>query len=218
MESVYFALMQIGETSLVKIGKSVNPAKRIYGISEVLPCDLTLIAQSDNLIERQVHEKFKHLRFRREWFYYTEEIEEFIKTQCPITNDEKEIFSAYIEYSVYCILDNLSRHLCCSDKSLIVDSAILFASSDIKEFRKFKDKSMREGALYTIPTKSVIFAIEKKPFNDLQEFVRFSNRSTMVECILCFAYKKNKEWKESGFPQQRLLDFTTAKRSVANET
>jgi hypothetical protein len=73
---VYFMRMQVPEaTCPIKIGRTTNTetlVRRVKTIAEHLPYPLELMgiitgARAD--AESRLHEKFRHLRFRGEWFY-----------------------------------------------------------------------------------------------------------------------------------------------------
>lgn len=77
-EVVYVYL--IGSKELptrVKIGKSVNPWTRLKALQTGFPLKLELYFCSISHDEREVHEKFKHLRVSGEWFEYTDEIKKY---------------------------------------------------------------------------------------------------------------------------------------------
>ena len=63
---------------MVKIGKSENPESRIKSISTSTPFGLELLAVCEEIEERDLHHKFKHLRINKEWFRFTDEIKDFI--------------------------------------------------------------------------------------------------------------------------------------------
>lgn len=68
-EKVYF--LQRGETGPIKIGISKNPKKRITAIQGLCaePVEVLLLLSVDSRQkEREIHEKFKHLRLKGEWF------------------------------------------------------------------------------------------------------------------------------------------------------
>ena len=75
---LYF--IQCGE--YVKIGISHNPYQRIRTLrDQPVTGTMSLIAVFEWMSEREtsIHHKFSHLHFKKEWFYFTQEIREFIK-------------------------------------------------------------------------------------------------------------------------------------------
>ena len=77
--SVYFILCDSIPEPIVKIGKSTNIKQRVQSISTSTPFDVRLIALCEDIEEKELHNKFNHLRYKNEWFSFTEEIKEFIK-------------------------------------------------------------------------------------------------------------------------------------------
>lgn len=76
---VYF-LQHNCSNNYIKIGKSGSVVGRIQELRVSTPYKLTLIAQSANYNEVELHEKFKHLRVRGEWFKPEPELLKFIQT------------------------------------------------------------------------------------------------------------------------------------------
>jgi uncharacterized protein YeeX (DUF496 family) len=67
----------------VKIGRSKNPEKRLKQLSTGSPYKLEIIKKirgNENL-EREIHDKFSHLRMNGEWFELTDELSEFIESR-----------------------------------------------------------------------------------------------------------------------------------------
>lgn len=85
---IYFIETQ----GLVKIGYSNDPKRRFQMLATGCPTECTLIAvcEGDMTLEKSIHEKFKHLRLRGEWFAFTPEINGFISAHAvPVAaNDE----------------------------------------------------------------------------------------------------------------------------------
>ncbi|MCD6293340.1 MAG: GIY-YIG nuclease family protein [Deltaproteobacteria bacterium] len=67
--------------SRVKIGFSVNPEDRVKQLSTGSPTELKLIAKIPGGAndEKELHEKFKHLLFEKEWFHFTKELQSYIE-------------------------------------------------------------------------------------------------------------------------------------------
>ena len=66
--------------SRIKIGLSVNPEDRVKQLSTGSPTELKLIAKvpGDANKEKELHKKFEHLLFDKEWFHFTKELQEYI--------------------------------------------------------------------------------------------------------------------------------------------
>ena len=64
----------------IKIGVSDNPEKRIKQLSTGSPVELKLIATiaGDSSLEKELHDRFKHLKQDKEWFHLTKELNEYI--------------------------------------------------------------------------------------------------------------------------------------------
>lgn len=60
-------IMLDAKSKLYKIGKSKNPLFREKTLASEIP-EITLIATTEKDIEKYLHDKFKHLRVRGEWF------------------------------------------------------------------------------------------------------------------------------------------------------
>ena len=65
-------------TSMIKIGKSVDVARRMNTLSTQSGCELELLHVIDADVESELHSKFKHIRHHGEWFYDEGQIREFI--------------------------------------------------------------------------------------------------------------------------------------------
>lgn len=76
VEGVYF----IGFDNYIKIGRSSNVARRIYGLQTGFPTPLIiyLILTDPEVSELGMHRKFKHLRLQGEWFKKTKELTDYI--------------------------------------------------------------------------------------------------------------------------------------------
>jgi len=63
--------------NVVKIGKSNNPQKRMEGLSCGVKLQILHTIPKD--IEKELHNKFKHINVHGEWFKYNQEIKSYIK-------------------------------------------------------------------------------------------------------------------------------------------
>lgn len=77
---VYFILDVINR--VVKIGISDNPASRMNGLRTSNASELKLLVSipGDSKKEKELQNKFSHLRVKGEWFTYNDEIENFISS------------------------------------------------------------------------------------------------------------------------------------------
>jgi hypothetical protein len=77
--SLYFIQ---AESGLIKIGQSENPHARLkalqQGTAETLALLKIIPPSPTRLTERQIHQKFQHLRVRGEWFRPGPELIDFI--------------------------------------------------------------------------------------------------------------------------------------------
>lgn len=75
---VYF--IEAPSVGVVKIGYSSNAGSRFNAICGMSPVPLRLVAAFPGgaQYERDLHEKFSHLRSHGEWFFFTDEIKRFI--------------------------------------------------------------------------------------------------------------------------------------------
>lgn len=62
----------------MKIGKSKDPARRCELLNHHSPTRLKLLPYTSFTDEATVHKKFQDQRKSREWFYFTQELAEFI--------------------------------------------------------------------------------------------------------------------------------------------
>ncbi len=69
--------MQIVGADYVKIGRSNNPTTRLSSIQNGSPFEIRIIWSTPGDIERQLHDRFAHLRIRGEWFRLTSELTSF---------------------------------------------------------------------------------------------------------------------------------------------
>ena len=68
----------------IKIGYSDNPDKRLKQLLTGSPLTLELRATMPGSLttERELHQRFAHLRIENEWFQYTDEIRQYISANC----------------------------------------------------------------------------------------------------------------------------------------
>jgi hypothetical protein len=64
-------LMRDNNTGLTKIGCSYNPSVREKTLQSEKPT-ITLFKVCDSLVEKELHELYKHQRVRGEWFFLTD--------------------------------------------------------------------------------------------------------------------------------------------------
>jgi hypothetical protein len=69
----------------VKIGFAINVTKRLHFLRVAMPLEPTLLGTLDGsrLDELALHDKFKHLRARGEWFHMRDDIAEWIAATFP---------------------------------------------------------------------------------------------------------------------------------------
>ncbi|WP_421439960.1 GIY-YIG nuclease family protein [Agrobacterium tumefaciens] len=79
--TVYFASL-VDDQSRVKIGCSLNIEHRLKTIASAMG-DIRLLGTLDGgqKVEKECHDKFRHLRSEGEWFLLSEDLEAFIKTK-----------------------------------------------------------------------------------------------------------------------------------------
>lgn len=77
---LYFIYGKCGK-GYIKIGVAKNVNKRMKQLQTNFPGKLKIIYKKENYgqKEAEIHKKFKHLHTYGEWFYFTEEIKEYIK-------------------------------------------------------------------------------------------------------------------------------------------
>ncbi len=79
LQSVYFVQATLGGP--IKIGKSLDPQKRVTGMQTGSPVPLRLLAQiveAAEDLEETLHADFAHLRLHGEWFRPGDELLRFI--------------------------------------------------------------------------------------------------------------------------------------------
>src|SRR3546814_7865437 len=79
MKRVYF-IRPIGQAGPVKIGCSVGPNKRRHELETWSPVPLEIVAEIDGgfVIERRFHAKFHDTHERREWFTWSQGLDDTI--------------------------------------------------------------------------------------------------------------------------------------------
>lgn len=104
---IYF----IEARGLVKIGRSNDPKRRLQMLSTGCPfvCTLIGVTEGAEKEEREIHQRFSHLREKGEWFRLTEEVKEFIQEHA--TRPENEPRSTVVDHA-------LARHLASSGESI----------------------------------------------------------------------------------------------------
>lgn len=77
---IYFFSYPYEDTRAIKIGFAVEPHQRQQVLQSGVPRDYCVegIFRGTRLDEKLLHEKFQHLRIRREWFLAEDELTEFI--------------------------------------------------------------------------------------------------------------------------------------------
>ncbi len=82
--SGYVYFIEAVGLSRVKIGYSDDPEKRIKQLSTGSPVSLKIYAKvpGNQAMEKEIHQRFSHLRVENEWFHFTNEIKEYIEANC----------------------------------------------------------------------------------------------------------------------------------------
>lgn len=77
---VYF--IQAGEGGPVKIGTALNPTTRVASLQTGHHAELRLLrtASGRRDIEARLHERFRHIHVRGEWYRWCDELRQFIET------------------------------------------------------------------------------------------------------------------------------------------
>lgn len=92
--SIYFLVAE--ELNLVKIGRTKDVTKRVNFINTSSPVELELVSVLrgvDPIQEQLIHEKFKALRKRGEWFHLNDELRAFIAEPVAIEVDPENDWS-----------------------------------------------------------------------------------------------------------------------------
>ncbi len=91
---IYF-IFSDGDPKAYKIGRTENPEKRFRQINGMNPSEISLLAIiPDGRLEKMYHNKYKNLKIpnKKEWFYYSKDIESFISKNNKIY---KEVIDEY---------------------------------------------------------------------------------------------------------------------------
>lgn len=78
---IYFLSAEIPQ-KMVKIGFTVrNPMDRLYQLQAGCPCVLKIMLLIDGSLsdEKSLHRQFSHLRSHREWFFYEDDLREYVE-------------------------------------------------------------------------------------------------------------------------------------------
>jgi hypothetical protein len=80
-EASYLYFIEAVDTGYIKIGRSVNPERRLAQLSTGSPNQLVLLGQisGGSELEAELHRSFGNLRERGEWFRTSGELKQFIK-------------------------------------------------------------------------------------------------------------------------------------------
>jgi hypothetical protein len=80
----------IGFADYVKIGWSQNVKRRIFDIQKHAPEKLVLyrLIPAKEIIERNLHRKFEHLRLHGEWFALARSLKDWVENRCPMETEE----------------------------------------------------------------------------------------------------------------------------------
>jgi len=92
--NIYFLVAD--ELNLVKIGRTKDVTKRVNFINTSSPVELELVSvlrNVDPIQEQLIHEKFKALRSRGEWFHLSDELRVFVAAPVTIEVDPENDWS-----------------------------------------------------------------------------------------------------------------------------
>lgn len=80
--SAMIYLIATDDRAFCKIGRSIDPAKRLSALQTAWPRPLALMATRDeaDYFERQLHEHLAKFRVRGEWFTFTDEVLDIFNT------------------------------------------------------------------------------------------------------------------------------------------
>lgn len=78
MKYLYFA--EASSPPLIKIGITTQPENRFNDLAAGALQDLTVraVMLGDEVMERSLHSAWKHCRSHREWYYKTDDLDDFI--------------------------------------------------------------------------------------------------------------------------------------------
>lgn len=85
---VYF--IEAVELGQISIGFSEEPEKRLSDLSRSSPYELRLIGKipGDEEKQKEIHSMFEDIRFKREWFFATKKLREFIEEKRKLYQNE----------------------------------------------------------------------------------------------------------------------------------
>jgi N6-adenosine-specific RNA methylase IME4 len=130
------------ETGLIKIGVAFNVDERISQLQKASPAKLSLMAFIENGagLEKQIHNKFEHLRSHGEWFSPTDDLISFIHKKAVLVPQiyglEEEITRLHNEA--------ISAHLHCLEKAIKIGCLLLDkkATTNHGEFLSWVNKCL----------------------------------------------------------------------------
>jgi len=76
-KTIYVYFIKKGD--MVKIGKSADPQRRLLEIQTSTPDPIELLYTTNKFYENELHKKFENYHKRGEWFFFSYEIEDFIR-------------------------------------------------------------------------------------------------------------------------------------------
>lgn len=70
--------------SRVKIGFSEDPESRLRQLLTGSPVTLRIFAKmpGSQIMEKEIHSRFRHLKVENEWFHFTDEIKSYVERNC----------------------------------------------------------------------------------------------------------------------------------------
>lgn len=86
-------IIRAGESGPVKIGRAMFPAERLAGLQTGHYEELRIIREIAGDAERELHERFRALRIRREWFKFDPDM--LICAVTPVGQGTDEIMEEY---------------------------------------------------------------------------------------------------------------------------
>lgn len=92
---MYLYLIRETGTDFIKVGRSVDPVRRLSDLQIGTPHELVLHAflpESQSLSEYSLHHAFSHLRIRGEWFSGVDEIESYLVTNFEEFREHRKYF------------------------------------------------------------------------------------------------------------------------------
>ncbi|WP_298219237.1 GIY-YIG nuclease family protein [Halothiobacillus sp.] len=78
--SGYVYFIEAVGLSRVKIGYSEDPESRLHTLLTGLPVALNIFAKmpGNQIMEKEIHSRFQHLKVENEWFHFTDKIKAYI--------------------------------------------------------------------------------------------------------------------------------------------